>query len=189
QARPMLAARNIHCEVSGRVRGLGAGGIGAMLLLARRSGLSAALDARLQLLKVHKPYHESDHVLNIAFNLLAGGDCLEDLESRRTDEAYLDGLGAQRIPDPTTAGDFCRRFDAAAVQALMEAINQVRLDLWRRQPKSFFARAVLDADGTRVSTTGQCKEGMDISYQGQWGYHLLLLSLANTAEPLFLLNR
>ena len=189
QPRPMLAARNIHYELSDRDRGLGAGGIGAMLLLARWSGLIQALDARLHLLKVHKPYHESDHVLNIAFNLLAGGDCLEDLESRRTDEAYLDGLGAQRIPDPTTAGDFCRRFDATAVQALMEAINQVRLDLWRRQPKSFFARAVLDADGTLVSTTGQCKEGMDISYQGLWGYHLLLLSLANTGEPLFLLNR
>ena len=185
----MLAARNIHYELSGRVRGLGAGGIGAMLLLARRSGLVEALDARLRLLKVHKPYHESDHVLNIAFNLLAGGECLEDLELRRTEEAYLDGLGAQRIPDPTTAGDFCRRFDAAAVQALMEAINQVRLKVWRAQPRSFFQRAVLEADGTLVRTTGQCKEGMDISYQGEWGYHALVLSLANTGEPLFLVNR
>ena len=189
QARPMLAARNIHYELSGRVRGLGVGGIGAMLLLARRSGLIEALDARLHLLKVHKPYHESDHVLNLAFNLLAGGDCLEDLELRRNDEAYLDGLGAQRIPDPTTAGDFCRRFAAADVQALMETINQVRLNVWRSQPPSFFKRAVLEADGTLVSTTGACKGGMDISYQGSWGYHPLVLSLANTGEPLFLVNR
>jgi hypothetical protein len=189
QPRPMLAARNIHYELSGRVRGSGAGGIGAMLLLARRSGLIEALDARLRLLKVHKPYHESDHVLNIAFNLLAGGDCLEDLELRRHDEAYLDGLGAQRVPDPTTAGDFCRRFEAADVRGLMETINQVRLKVWRHQPRSFFGRAVLEADGTLVSTTGQCKQGMDISYQGQWGYHPLVLSLANTGEPLFIVNR
>jgi len=185
----MLAASNIHYELPDRVRGLGAGGIGAMLLLARRSGLVKALDARLRLLKVHKPYHESDHVLNIAFNLLAGGDCLEDLELLRHDEAYLEGLGAQRIPDPTTAGDFCRRFDAAAVQTLMEIINEVRLNLWRLQPPPFLERAILDADGTLVTTTGQCKQGMDISYQGQWGYHPLILSLANTAEPLFIVNR
>ena len=56
------------------------------------------------------PYSESDHVLNIAYNLLVGGTCLEHLELRRNDEVYLDALGAQRIPDPTTAGDFCRRF-------------------------------------------------------------------------------
>ena len=185
----MLAARNIHYELSDRTHGLAAGGIGAMLLLAKWSGLVQALDARLRLLKVHKPYHESDHVLNIAFNLLAGGDCLEDLELLRKDEAYLDGLGAKRIPDPTTAGDFCRRFDAAAVATLMDTINQVRLKLWRLQPASFLERAILDADGTLVSTTGQCKQGMDISYQGLWSYHPLILSLANTREALFIVNR
>jgi hypothetical protein len=26
-------------------------------------------------------------------------------------------------------------------------------------------------DGTLVETTGQCKEGMDIAYDGTWGYH------------------
>ena len=64
----------------------------------------------LHVLKRHLPYHESDHVLNIAFNILAGGKRIEHIELRRNDEVYLDALGAQRIPDPTTAGDFCRRF-------------------------------------------------------------------------------
>ena len=80
-----------------------------MHLLASRTGLVAAIDRNLHLLKVHLPYHESDHVLNLAYNILAGGTCLEDIERQRNDEAYLDGLGAQRIPDPTTEGDFCRR--------------------------------------------------------------------------------
>jgi hypothetical protein len=189
QDRPMLRARNIRYELAGRARGIACGGIGAMHLLAQRTGLVEAIDRRLHLLKVHLPYHESDHVLNVAYNILAGGTCLQDIELGRNAEAYLDALGAQRIPDPTTAGDFCRRFAAGDIEALMEAINEVRLGVWARQGAEFFERAVIDADGTLAPTFGQCKEGMDISYKGQWGYHPLLVSLANTQEPLYLVNR
>lgn len=188
--RPMLAAGNIHYEVADRDRAIGHGGIGAIHLLARKVGLIEAIDSNVHHLKVHLPYHESDHVLNIAYNILCDGDCLQDLETLRNDEAYLDALGASRIPDPTTAGDFCRRFRTdQQVLTLMETINQVRLGVWKQQPATFFDRAVIDADGTIAPTTGECKGGMSISYDGQWGYHPLLISLANTKEPLYLVNR
>jgi hypothetical protein len=187
--RPMFTASNIHYELSDKTRGLAPGGIGAIHLLARQTGLIEAIDARVHLLKVHKPYHESDHVLNIAYNLISGGDCLEDMELRRNDEVYLDALGAQRIPDPTTAGDFCRRFEVWDIQLLMRAINDVRVGVWQQQPKAFFERAIIDADGTLVRTLGECKQGMDISYDGQWGYQTLVVSLANTGEPLYVVNR
>ena len=186
---PMLTASNIHYELTDRVRGLGPGGIGAMHILARRTGLIEAIDNRLHLLKIHQPYHESDHVLNIAYNILAGGKRLEHIELRRNDEVYLDALGAERIPDPTTAGDFCRRFDRRDIELLMEAVNETRLRVWCQQPAEFFEEALIDADGTIVETFGECKEGMEISYNGKWGYHALVLSLANTAEPLYLVNR
>jgi hypothetical protein len=190
RAKPMFTARNIRYEVAGRDRGLCHGGIGAVHLLARKVGLIEALDRQVRLLKVHLPYHESDHVLNIAYNLLCGGDCLQDLETLRNDEVYLDALGAQRIPDPTTAGDFCRRFESAGqVVGLMEAVNGVRARVWKRQPAEFFERAVIDADGSITPTFGECKGGMNISYDGQWGYHPLVISLANTKEPLYLVNR
>ena len=189
QADPMFGAKNIRYDLAERARGLACGGIGAIHLLARRSGLIEALDQNLHLLKRHLPYHESDHVLNLAYNILCQGDCLEDLERLRNDEVYLDALGAQRIPDPTTAGDFCRRFSADDVMTLMEIVNQVRLDVWHRQPEGFFEQAILDADGTIAPTTGQCKDGMGLSYNGVWGYHPLLISLANTGEPLYLVNR
>jgi hypothetical protein len=185
----MFTASNIRYELADRVRGMGPGGIGAMHGLARRTGLVDAIDRRLHLLKVHLPYHESDHVLNIAYNLLAGGTCLEDLELRRNDEVYLDALGAERIPDPTTAGDFCRRFEAVDVEILMDTINDVRVKVWQQQPQSFFEEAIIEGDGTMAETTGQCKQGMDINHKGQWGYHPLVISLANTAEPLYLVNR
>jgi hypothetical protein len=189
QDEPMMSASNIHYEMADRTRAVGVGGIGAIHLLAGRTGLIDAIDKALSLLKVHLPYHESDHVLNIAYNALSGGTCLEDLELRRNGEVYLDALGAQRIPDPTTAGDFCRRFSPADIESLMEAINAVRVKVWRQQPEEFFEEAILDADGTVAQTTGECKQGMDISYDGVWGYHPLLISLANTKEPLYLVNR
>jgi hypothetical protein len=187
---PMMTATNIHYERADRVRGLSAGGIGAIVLLARKIELDKEIDRTLHLLKRHLPYHESDHVLNIALNLLAGGKRIEHLELRRNDEVYLDALGAQRIPDPTTAGDFCRRFSSEVdVLALMNAINESRLRVWAQQPDAFRDEAILDADGTIVETDAECKQGVDISYDRRWGYHPLLVSLANTAEPLFLLNR
>jgi hypothetical protein len=142
----MMTVNNIHYELADRVQGLAAGGIGAMLLLARRIGLIRDIDHNLHLLKRHLPYHESDHVLNIAFNLLAGGTRIEHLELRRNDEVYLNALGAVRIPDPTTAGDFCRRFSESDVVTLMDAINQTRLRVWAQQPPDFFSEAILDVD-------------------------------------------
>jgi hypothetical protein len=185
----MYRATGVHYEHSDRIRGLESGGIGAMHQLAQHVGLVEAIDQRVDVFKVHLPYHESDHVLGIAYNILCGGTCLQDIERRRQDEVYLDALGAQRIPDPTTAGDFCRRFAEADIEALQTAINETRVRVWRAQPAAFFDEAIIDADGTLAETTGQCKEGMDIAYNGIWGYHPLVVSLANTQEPLYLVNR
>jgi hypothetical protein len=189
QPHPMYTATNIHYEHSTRVRGLETGGIAAMHRLAQHTGLVAAIDRQVHVLKVHLPYHESDHVLGLAYNVLCGGTCLQDIELRRQNEVYLDALGAQRIPDPTTAGDFCRRFGEADIEALQAAINETRVRVWQTQPAGFFDEAVIEADGTLAETTGQCKAGMDIAYNGVWGYHPLVVSLANTQEPLYLVNR
>jgi hypothetical protein len=189
QDEPMFRATNIHYDVADRTRALDCGGIGAIHLMCLQTGLVEAIDRNVHLLKFHLPYSESDHVRNIAFNALCGGTCLEDLELRRNDESYLDALGTQRIPDPTTAGDFCRRFDRGDVVGLMDAINEARQEVWKQQPDEFFDEAVIEADGTVVETSGECKEGMDISYNGRWGYHPLIVSLANTQELLFIENR
>ena len=186
---PMFTARNIHYEIGDRCRGMAHGGIGAIHTLARQLGLIDAINTRLGLLKLHLPYHDSDHVLNFAYNALCDGTCLQDIELRRHDAVFLDALGARRIPDPTTAGDYCRRFTAASVHTLLDIFDDTRLQVWAKQPAAFFAQAIIDMDGTLVGTNGACKEGMDIAYDGTWGYHPLVLSLANTGEVLRLVNR
>jgi hypothetical protein len=187
---PVLSATNIEYEVAEKTRAINVGGIGAIHKLALESGLVDAINSRLPLLKLNMPYRESDHVLNIAYNAICGGVYLQDIELRRNDETYLDALGAESIPDPTTAGDFCRRFDSPfKIGRLHDAIDEARLNVWKRQPDAFFEEAIIDMDGHVLETTGSCKEGMDIAYNGKWGYHPLLVSLANTQEVLGLLNR
>ena len=185
----MLSASNIHFEMAERDRAVNYGGIGAIHLMGQRLGLAEEIDGRVQLLKRHLPYHESDHVLNLAYNALLDGQRLEDIELRRNDEAFLDGLGAQRIPDPTTSGDFTRRFDQGAIVDLMEAINSTRQKVWKEQPRGFLSQAFIDTDGTIAGTFGECKGGIWLSYKGIWGYAPLIISLANTREVLYLVNR
>jgi hypothetical protein len=186
---PIFAASNIHYDVASKTRAISCGGIGAIQLLVRKLGLAEAIDERLHLLKFHFPYHESDHVLNFAYNVLCNGTCLDDIELRRNDVVFLDALGADRIPDPTTAGDFCRRFTAEDIEILQDVFDQTRLKLWRQQPADFFDEAILDVDGTLVATGACCKQGVDIAYDGTWGYHPLIISLASTGEVISIVNR
>ncbi|MHB1711092.1 MAG: hypothetical protein ACYCV7_06795 [Acidimicrobiales bacterium] len=136
---PVLGRANIAYELAERTKAVAHGGMGMIAKLVEAVGLADEIDQSLHLLKLHKPYHESDHVLNIAYNALCGGRTLDDIEARRGDAVFLDGLGTKSIPDPTTAGDFCRRFDDDSVLALQEAVNRARLRVWAEQPDSFFS--------------------------------------------------
>lgn len=189
QPRPMFRGGNIRYTVSEKEGAINCGGIGAMHTLVRRLKLDRLINQSVRLLAKHLPYHESDHVLSMTYNILTGGECLEDIKRLRQDEAYTKALGAERIPDATTAGDFLRRFDEASILALQEACMEARKKVWRQQGAGFFERAILDSDGTIAETTGECKEGMDISYDGKWGYAPLVISLAQSKEVLYTVNR
>ena len=173
-----------------RIVATSAGGLAAAHQVACLAGLPDEIDRTVRVLRQHQPYHESDHVLAVAYNLLAGGTTIAELDRLRSDEALLDALGVDKLPAPSTAGDFCRRFEAADLDALAKAINTARLRVWRRAALAQREKtAIIDVDGTIVGTTGECKEGMALTHKRIWGYGPLIVSLANTAEPLFVVNR
>ena len=161
----MILTPPVTYQVAERQQAIAAGGLGVLTDLAGVLGLRRAINDAIPLLKLHLPYDEADHVLNIAFNLLAGGTCLDHLEDRRQDEAYLNAMGAQLIPDPTTAGDFCRRFSPQNINDLMDATNRVRQLVWKQQPEEFFDLAIVEGDGTQVETAGEKKEGIGMNYK------------------------
>jgi len=185
----MIQPPTIKYELADKQQAIAAGGIGTLMQLTKTLGLRKEINSSIPLFKLNLPYDESDHVLNIAMNLLAGGTCLEHLEDRRCDEAYLNAMGAERIPDPTTAGDFCRRFSSGNIMQLMAGFNRIRERVWKQQPDEFFDCAIIEGDGTQVLTSAEKKQGVGINYKGQWGYHPLIITLANTREPLFIVNR
>jgi Transposase DDE domain group 1 len=177
-------------EPAGRLHGTVHGGLGAIKTMLDRLRFAEVINGALGLLKVRRGYAESDHVMNIGLNALCGGQTLDDIELRRRDEHFLRSIDAVALPDPTTAGDFCRRFSQADVDALMKATNEVRREVWKSQPSEFFEVARIDADGVFVPTGSECAEGVDYSgHKRDWGYHPLVVSLANSQEPLFIRNR
>ncbi len=166
------------------------GGLALAVDLVRRLAVPRALNGALSLLRSHRPFTEADHILTHAYNLFVGGTCIEDIANLQGSEPVRRMLGAVRIPDPTTAGDFLRRFGRRDLGKLDDAIDHVQEQAWRvrygrrRQPL-----AVVDIDSHLKKVYGAKKEGADFSYKGTWSYHPLVMSLAGTQECLRLVNR
>lgn len=159
-------------------------GIAVASQVAEKLGVADVIDERLRLLKRHKPYQESDHILTIVYNLLTGGESMMDIERLQGQEGLKKILGTASIPDPTTTGDFLARFKESDLQDLQQAMADLqqrafgKLDSHRRQ------RASIDFDSSIHEVYGEKKEGADFSYDGRWSYHVLYGTLAETGEVL-----
>src|SRR3989440_11611831 len=130
---PMLSSGKVSYEVGANIDATCYGGIAAVHRLVTRLGLPDQINDRLRLLKRHLPYHESDHVLNLAYNVVCGGTRLEDIERLRHDGAYMNALGADLIPDPTTAGGFLPPLTRAPAGQAVGGANPGGPQPWARR--------------------------------------------------------
>lgn len=189
----------VHLEVDSRSEVTPYGGLVLVTEFIRRFKVAQLLDRHVHVLKQHKPYHESDHILAQACNLYVGGTCLEDLAELQHSEAARRLLGACRLPDPTTAGDFLRRFSElehpGSLEALRGVIDTVQEAVWQRLSKRRGRRhrkrpwLVVDLDGHIKELYGMQKGGADFSHTGKWSYHPLVVSFADSGDCLAVRNR
>ena len=187
--RPVFRQRRIQVRIEQRGQTTPYGGLTLAHALAMRLHLDRDLNRGLPLLRCHRPFFESDHLLTHVYNQYVGGRCIEDIGNLQGSDAVKHLLGAVRIPDPTTAGDFLRRFHEPHLVALQTAIDAARERVWRQLPRRRRQTATLDLDSTVRPVYGECKQGADFAYNGQWSYHPLLVTLAETREPLRTINR
>ena len=186
---PVFRNRQVRVKVEQRGKITPYGGLALAHDLAIRLGLDRDINWSIPLLKINLPYFESDHVLTHAYNQYVGGHCIEDIANLQHSDAVKHLLGACRIPDPSTAGDFLRRFHQPHLEAFQAVIDRAREKVWRRMPRSRKKVATVDLDSTIKEVYGECKQGADFSYNGKWSYHALLATLAETNEPLRTINR
>ena len=165
------------------------GGVALLQKFALALGVPECLNSHLHLLRRHKPYFESDFILTLAHTLYFGGNSIQDTEYLQNSPAFQTLVGAERVPDPTTTGDFLRRFDSASLACFVLAIDELRFRVWDRLPKRHFEVGTVDLDPTIKPVYGASKEKADFTYTREWGYRPLLVSLAEFQEPLRLVNR
>jgi hypothetical protein len=186
---PVFRNRRVRVEVEKPKKATPYGGLALAHQLVKKLDLDKAIDRDLHLLKIHLPYHESDHILTQVYNLYVGGGCIEDIANLQASKAFQNLVGACRVPDPTTAGDFLRRFGAYELGLFQRVIDEARQTVWRKMPRRFRKRATIDLDSHVKEVYGQCKVGADFSYNGKWSYHPFVATLQETNECLRLINR
>jgi hypothetical protein len=186
----------LHLESDPRGEITHYGGLVLAQQFVRRFGVAQRLDQAVVLFKRHAPYYESDHILALAYTLYTDGTCLEDQAALQGSEAVRRLVGGCRIPDPSTAGDFLRRFRTAQdVERLSGVTDEVQEAVWSELPRQVRRRrkkqefALVDLDGHIKPVYGVQKEGADFSYDGRWSYQPLVVSLGGSGECLKVVNQ
>ena len=160
--------------------------------LIERLGIAQAINAGLRLLRRHKPYAESDHILTLLYNLLSGGETLNDVNRLGDDPALLRVLGTEQVPHATSVGDFLARFkpkkadrEQRPLRKLREVIEGVQQRAFALLPRQRRKVATLDWDSSNHEVYGEQKEGADFAYDKTRCYNVLYATLAETGDVLY----
>ena len=175
---PMIVKENKQSPL------LGCAGIVPVRNLVERLGIASVLDSHISVLKRHNPYFESDHILTFVYNFLTGGEVINDIERLQESEGLVKILGTERIPDPTTAGDFLVRFatnDIEDFQSAFEQMQDTAFSLLDRKRKEM---ATIEHDSSIHQVYGDKKEGADYAYENTYSYNVQYVTLAETGDVL-----
>ena len=164
---------------------LGYAGMVPVRNLVERLGIATILDSHVSVLKRHRPYFESDHILNFVYNFLTGGEVINDIERLQESEGIRRVLGTERIPDPTTAGDFLVRFGEKDIDVFQDSCNEIQDTAFSLLDRKRKELATIEHDSSIHEVYGQKKEGADYAYENTYSYNVQYVTLAETGDVLY----
>lgn len=109
-------------------------------------------------------YPEAEHILALSASIFQGDDFIGDLGVLREDEVSKVLIGRDQTPDPTTAGDFYRRFYAGHVLQFDWAMARIFGEVCRHRKEVTCFTIDLNAKVNLVY--GDQKQGGAKSYNG-----------------------
>ncbi len=139
-------------------------GLSLFYAMAEAFEIPRILDEDVKVKQRESGYPESEHILALAANAFVGGDFLEDLEALREDVAIQRAIGRKDLPDPTTAGDFCRRFTLGHLLQLNRAFGKIEQRVYEQRPD--VTHWTVDVDAKVHEVYGENKQGAAKSYNG-----------------------
>lgn len=160
------------------------GGLAIVRKIVEKLSIAETIDSKLSLLKKHRPYHESDHILNFVYNFLSGGDAIIDIDKLRKNKGLLRLLGTESYPAPTTAGDFLARFKSNDIESFRKILNVTQKKAFSLLDNKRKKTATIDSDSSIHEVYGVKKEGADYSYTKKWSYSALYFTLMETGDLL-----
>jgi hypothetical protein len=139
-------------------------GLSLFYAMAETLKIPKSLDNHVQVKQRDSGYCESEHILALAANAFVGGDFLDDLEALREDAAIKLALGRKEIPDPTTAGDFCRRFKLGHILQINKAFAEIEHRVYKQ--RKGISQLTIDVDAKVHEVYGKKKQGAAKAYNG-----------------------
>jgi hypothetical protein len=148
-------------------------------LLAGRLGMAAAAD---ELIRLDGPggANAGDKVMTLVHSMLAGGDCIDDVDVLRA--GSTGAVLGHRVAAPSTMGTFLRGFTFGHVRQADAFAEAVLSAAWAAGAGPGAAPLTIDIDSTVTEVHGYAKGGASYGYTRQLGYHPLVATRADTGE-------
>ena len=161
-------------------------GVVLMQEFIKQLGVAAILDEEIKVKERERSFSESVYLLAIVWNLILGGECVDDLNVLRGDPGTLRLIEMERLPTPRATGKFLRRFQIGDVRDLQRALRLIQERAHRHVLKWLpVATCTIDLDSSIFEQCAKKREGVKRAYNGERGYHPLFAFWAEVGELLF----
>ena len=157
-------------------------GLSLFYAMAEILKIPKSLDDHVQVKQRDSGYPESEHILALAANAFVGGDFLDDLEALREDDAIKMAIGRKEIPDPTTAGEFCRRFSRGHILQINKAFAEIEHEVYKKRKD--VSDLTIDVDAKVHEVYGKKKQGAAKAYNGVYSLQPMYAFADETDELL-----